>query len=481
MPEPKPKRPERTSGANGGDTRKPPTPPRRVLALAGGGPAAGLHIGVLGRLQQRGALRFDIWSLSCIGAWVGIVWQQADAGRELAQTEGFFRDGVFRDDASYARFPINSVFGPDLASNGMALLEYVCNPKSYQGLVLPDQIVAAMKDTLHFLRTPTRWNAGDFNAWMLDSVLAVHPWSRFLTSMVYQSNINGLSRIWYPKSSFLGAIDFKRLEQKGKPLLYHNAWNLTRQRLELFTNQDVDGRSYRRITAKSLCACSALPYIEATVDMDGDVYCEGALIDTVSFRNIVEDHGGNLDVWVSRIVDTDQIRAPRNLTEALGNLCMLFAAETGKNDVKLFRYHAREEHPKLRIVEIPVSATVNFDWSRSNLQRGIEEGERAADAALRERRDIDGIVRRAWQEVAATLDDDEARDLMKGPCERKLQYANLIARLLVAEQQDAARPQARRERGARSEPEGPRPRGIGALLRAILPRAPADTDESVEP
>jgi|APFre7841882724_1041349.scaffolds.fasta_scaffold11218_2 predicted acylesterase/phospholipase RssA len=466
----------RADASTARDKDKPAT--RKVLALAGGGPAAGLHIGALKRLQDRHRLQsFHVWSLSCIGAWVGIVWQQADSGREFEQTERFFREGVFRDDRSYARFPMNSVFGPDLATNAFALLQYLCDPASYRGLVLPDQILEAMKDTLHFLRTPSRWNAADLNVWMLDSVLAVHPWSRFLTSMVYQSKINGLSRIWYPQSSFLDAIKFDRLGHAGKPLLYHNAWNLTRQRLELFTSRDVPQRSYSRICAKSLCACSALPYIESTVEMNGDDYCEGALIDTVSFRNLVEDHGEHLDVWVSRIVDTDQIRTPRNLTEALANLCMLFAAETGKNDVKLFRFHAKEKYPDIRIVEIPVSAAVNFDWSRSNLEHGIAEGEKAADAALRERHAVDKVKDNVKEELKgeAALTDDEARDLLKPSRERSREYAAVIAKLILAEQKRCTGASGSATRG---DPN--RPREIGELLEAILPKAPGTTEDSVE-
>ena len=45
-------------------------------------------------------MKFDVWALSCIGAWVGIVYNQCDAGKEIKQTRDFFRDNVFRDDAS---------------------------------------------------------------------------------------------------------------------------------------------------------------------------------------------------------------------------------------------------------------------------------------------------------------------------------------------------------------------------------------------
>ncbi len=50
---------------------------KRAITLAGGGPAAGLHIGALDRLNKEN-IKFDVWALSCIGAWVGLVYNQCD-------------------------------------------------------------------------------------------------------------------------------------------------------------------------------------------------------------------------------------------------------------------------------------------------------------------------------------------------------------------------------------------------------------------
>ena len=49
---------------------------KRAICLAGGGPAAGLHIGVLEGRKSCGITfdnQDDVWALSCIGAWVGVV------------------------------------------------------------------------------------------------------------------------------------------------------------------------------------------------------------------------------------------------------------------------------------------------------------------------------------------------------------------------------------------------------------------------
>lgn len=361
---------------------------KRAITLAGGGPAAGLHIGVLERLKEAD-IKFDVWALSCIGAWVGLVYNQSDPGKEVEQTYNYFHDGIFRDDQSYSRFPINSVFGADNMTNAKAMVEFFTDPKSYQNLWLPDKVMDAGKETLAFMADRTKWNEGDFNRWMLNNVLAVNPFVRYWTSAMYLSNISGLSRIYYPESSFIKAIKFDRLFEKDKPFIFHNAWNITKQRLDLFSNKPTfkskTNFTYGEITSASLCACSALPYVEETVQIGDDIYCEGALIDTVNFKQLLEDHPDLDEVWVSRIVDAGQVQPPKNIADALGNLCMLFAATVGEDDIKLFRYHVQEEgkwHGK--IVEIKVNDNVNFEWTRSNLDNGRKYGYAATDNALKE-------------------------------------------------------------------------------------------------
>ncbi|MBV8747201.1 MAG: patatin-like phospholipase family protein, partial [Xanthobacteraceae bacterium] len=65
---------------------KPEEKPLRAITLGGGGPAAGLHIGVLEAFANAG-ITFDVWSLSCIGAWVGIVYNQWETDKEKSEKE----------------------------------------------------------------------------------------------------------------------------------------------------------------------------------------------------------------------------------------------------------------------------------------------------------------------------------------------------------------------------------------------------------
>jgi predicted acylesterase/phospholipase RssA len=363
---------------------------KRAIALGGGGPAAGLHLGVLRRLTEK--MRFDVWALSCIGAWVGIVYNQCEEGREIVQTREFFHDHVFRDDVSYERFPINNVFAPDWSANVGALTAFLGNPATYRDLFLPPRNIAeSIQQTMSFMTNPRDWTEGDFNQWTLNNVMAVNPLIRFLTSMMYLSNVTGLSRIYYPGSNFLKAIDFDKLKTKTHTSIFHNAWNLTKQRLELFYNKPIKSRRYGEISAASLCACSALPFIEEAVTIGDDIYCEGALIDTVNFKNLLEDHFDLDEIWISRIVDATQIHPPQNLDNALSNLCQLFAATVGEDDIKLFYYHVKDGirvNGQLKqwtgtIVEVHVNPYVNFDWSQRNLKDGEERGYRAADRAYK--------------------------------------------------------------------------------------------------
>jgi predicted acylesterase/phospholipase RssA len=265
-----------------------------------------------------------------------------------------------------------------------------------------------------------RLDEGDLNRWILNQVMAPNPFIRYMTSLMYLSKFNGLSRINYPDSEFMRKIRFDRLAGV-EPFIFHNAWDLDHHELTFFANHSMtvpnktDDESIKKkyggpITAQSLCACSALPFIEETVEIDGTTYCEGALVDTVNFEGLIDLQvkGRRLDeIWISRIVDSKQVRKPANLHDALANLCQLFAASVGEDDVKLFKYHVRYDgrnakkssvesseaepsranNPKLwngTVVEIHVPGHINFKWNHSNLNNGRKLGRESAEQAIKQ-------------------------------------------------------------------------------------------------
>src|SRR5260370_17850089 len=269
-------------------------------------------------------------------------------------------------------------------------MKFVFDIQSYRVVWLPHRMMTAFGETMSMLSDPKhKWDRGDINSWILNQAMAPNPFVRHLTSLMYLSGVNGLSKINYPDSSFMKSIKFERLFQPGMPLIFHNAFDLYKQELAFFDNDQMK-RKLRKgpINASTLCACSALPYVEQTVEMDGVTYCEGALVETVNFDTHLDEHEdpNDLDeIWVCRIVDRKQIQKPENLHDALANLCQLFAATVGEDDVKLFKYHVKCDEPRKwtgTVVEIHVPAHINFKWNHSNLDHGRALGKAAADEAI---------------------------------------------------------------------------------------------------
>ena len=369
---------------------------KRAIALAGGGPAAGLHIGALKALEDAG-IKFDVFALSCIGAWVGIVYNTRPGEKKsrAEETLDFFDKHCFRDDRSYEWFPINRGFATDVNALLNAWASFPLSEKrKWQDLVLPLDMYKSYLNSMALFASPTRWTQQELNYWFLNDVLAVNPIARYLTSLVYQSEINGLSKIFYKDSPVLKDVFKDDMLDHIDTDIYHNAWRLPvgvnePGRMQIFHNRPEKRPQkkdpYIKITPESLCACSALPYIEESVTIGGHEYTEGALVDTVNFKNLVRDHPDLDEVWVNRIVDDSQVRSARSLADALANLPMQFAAEVGENDIKLFRQHLlNQTRMKPRVVEIPfVSDTkVTFEWKRSNLMQGYAEGQLAVKTLL---------------------------------------------------------------------------------------------------
>lgn len=365
---------------------------KRAITLAGGGPCAGLHIGALEGFHQHG-FEFDVWSLSCIGAWVGIVYNSFPPETAPQDTARFFHENVFRDDQSYAGFPINHAFSPDILRNTHAMMQFMSNPATYANLFAPEAIQRTSRQLFQYMSDPSRWNEGDTDNLMLE-MMAANPMTRFMVSAMYLSPMNGLSRIYFENSSFLKSIDFDRVWESDR-LIYHNAWNLKDSALDHFVNNSSfvghkhssKERPMLQLTRQSMCACSALPFIEETVNIDGTEYSEGALIKTVDFYHLLNNHDDLDEVWIVRIVDPRQARAPQNIKDGLSNLCMIFAGSLGKENVHDFETVLKEREEagkplKVKAIPLEVSADVDFDWNHSNLSKGIELGRQAAKDAI---------------------------------------------------------------------------------------------------
>jgi predicted acylesterase/phospholipase RssA len=425
--------------------------PKRAICLGGGGPAVGLHLGALQGLKDCGVdfgNERSIWATSCIGAWVGVIYNQAAKGREISETVDFFHE-VFRGDASFESFPTNTVFAPDWAGYAEAAGNYLFDLKHYKNAILPREILDSFLYTMSSLGDRKNWkkfSEADFNRWTLNHVLAVNPVVRFWTGLLYKSTIDGRTRLHYKDSKILRDIKFDELDKRGKPYIFHNAFNFKKEDIDLFANHNPKWghNHYEAISAASLCACSALPFVEQTVQVGGDVYCEGALVDTVNFKNLLAEHNPQSDpleeIWINRIVDARQIHKPRNLHDALANLCQLFAATVGEDDVKLFKYHVRENNSSTKqeltnlkftgtIIEIEVDDQINFHWSHKNLADGQSNGAKAAANAYKLYKKYKDLKKPDVTMIPDDLTDDQilAAGVPLSPRRARLREARLRA------------------------------------------------------
>ena len=356
---------------------------KRALTLAGGGPAVGIGLGVLAALEQFPDLRFDVWSLSCVGAWLGCLYHVSPNRANKLQYVTGLLEGFFRDDKEYDKFPCPTVFIPDIPEMIAAYTKFMIDPRSYMNLVVPGAIQKAYQDILNYYLRPSRWSYGDFCHLMLNAMLAPNPGARFLMSMMYKSELPGQNKLWFGSNyNLLKAFDMKLLERDDVPTLYHNAFNVDAQKLQLFSNKDG---KYPKITAQTLCACSGLPYILSPVQIDGTTYVEGATVDTVGFKDLLQNHPDLDEVWVCRILDRRQIHPHHNLVEALNNLVMLFASTTSEDDIRLFKFHLEkinadraEASRKIDLIEFPVDFHTNYEWTHSNLHASTRTSQATA-------------------------------------------------------------------------------------------------------
>src|SRR5580704_11198795 len=372
---------------------------KRALTLAGGGPAVGIGLGVLAALEQFPELKFDVWSLSCVGAWLGCLYQVSPDRTKKLEYVSNLLEGFFREDKVYDKFPCPTVFLPDIPETIAAYTRCMVDPNSYSNLVLPSAIKQGYQDILDYYLRPSKWSYGDFTHLMLNAMLAPNPAARFLMSMMYKSDVPGQNKLWFGSTyNLLKAFDMKLLERDDVPVLYHNAFNVDAQKLQLFSNKDS---RYPKITTQTLCACSGLPYILSPVKIDGTTYVEGATIDTVGFWDLLQNHPDLDEVWVCRILDTHQIHPHHNLVEALNNLVMLFASTTSEDDVKLFKFHLekinadraadaaknnREPH-LIDLIEFPVDYHTTYEWTHRNLHASAKASQATA------RRTIEAYLR----------------------------------------------------------------------------------------
>jgi len=395
---------------------------KRAIAISGGGPTLGIAIGALESLQTEG-IQFDVYSCACIGSWVVCIYLSKDGTESKAGIEHLKKvyQENFRPDEVYKSYPFASFFQPDIKHYLDCYSNKVLDKSTYEHLFLPDEWLKLLQK---WMQSP---GSGDMLSFLND-FYPLNPVIRFWSEVIFKSSLCGLVKQPNADALAAGKIDFAKLNE-ATPRIYTNAYCFEKQAIVLFTNKakhesPASTNGYDLITADNLMAGSSLPYIYEPRPIDGQYYCEGATVDTVNFKSLLDNHPDLEEVWVLKIVDYKQMKRPQNLVEGLSNFPMIFADTVADDDIKLFRYHLLEEEKfdlkyekaeyeadsrldeydekmkptlwkscqqpddkqqhddkkKIKLVTIRVNyKDVNFDWNQANLKKGIKAGRDAAN------------------------------------------------------------------------------------------------------
>ncbi|HCL56783.1 MAG TPA: hypothetical protein DHW82_07215 [Spirochaetia bacterium] len=348
---------------------------KRALALSGGGPVVGLEVGALKALEKHG-IDFDVFSCGCVGSWAGCLYNSFpdNETKKIEKLTAFF-EKIFVPDDIYSSFPVaTGAFIVDYAEDFNKTMKKMFDPATYQNLFLPSRITEFMFQTW---QNPPKTN-DEVNLW-ISQASALNPLMRYMMELNYKLPKSGIAGLVKSTSFIESYIDFNQL-LKSKKTVYLNAYNLTKQRIELFINRDNDPK-YASITPRALMAGSSVLHYTENPEMNGDKYCEGAVVDTVNFKDLVENHPDLNEVWVIRITDYKTIKPPKNVIESELLGVMLPFDTIAADDVKLFKYHLKDRglDKKIAVIDIEMKyQELTYDWNYSNLYKGIEAGYQGA-------------------------------------------------------------------------------------------------------
>lgn len=357
---------------------------KRAMALSGGGPPVGLQVGALKALQENG-IEFDVFTTDCIGSWTACIYNSQPKAKRFAKMKEFY-NACFVPDDIFEGFsvPIN-VFATDYFQDLMIYWEKLFDYRTYQGLLLPQRIYEYMLYYLNPFNCPQ--NSVDLSL-MITKAMSLNPYARLMFKLYYQSRKTGRAWLLGPQNygdDFVGRfIDFKRL-MTIETMIYLNAFNLTQRKINLFVNRE-DHPTYSPISLKALKANSSiLGYLE-NWEIDGHKYCEGAVADTVNFKDLVRNHPDLDEVWVINILDYKEVKPPQNQLEADLLAIELPLATIAHDDIKLFAFHLKEAglDKRIKLIKINLSyKDLDFFWKQSTLMKGIQVGYNGALATVK--------------------------------------------------------------------------------------------------
>ncbi len=369
---------------------------KRAIALSGGGPPVGLQVGALKALDEFD-IEFEVFTTDCIGSWTACIYNSHHKAGRFTKMKQFYNACFVPDDVFDGFSVPTNIFITDYFRDFKLYWQKLFDYQTYQGLFLPQRQIEYMMTCLNPANFPK--TSADLSL-MLTTAASLNPFARLMFKLGYQSPKTGRSWLLGPENHGADFVDrfinFNKLITIN-PLIYLNAFNLTKQKIELFVNR-ADHPTYKPITLRALKANSSiLGYLE-NVDIDDQQYCEGAVADTVNFNDLLANHPDLNEVWVINILDYKEIKPPKNQLEADLLAVELPFATIAHDDIKLFAFHLKEAglDKKIKLIKIDLSyKDLDFFWKHSTLEKGIQVGYEGALATIHDYLSASKVVRMA--------------------------------------------------------------------------------------
>lgn len=321
---------------------------RTALVLGGGAPNMALMAGALAALYDRG-VSFDVVSCSGAGSLAGLLWLAPNGSNPADALRSVKSMSVA--DTIYRQFPVNyKVFQKPGTWADMWRRAMAANPL--------------------FAMNVKEYDQSPPYALVMDAMLL---WAATLSPSGLNADSWGLCQ---PTPFVEQIIDFEGLKNI-RPHFYLNAYNATKEIIDNFTKQEI--------TPEHFHAALAFPFIYGPYRLNGDLYYEGAVVDCLNFKDLVELHTGLESIVVFDVLGSDTlIRAPRNLYDSWVLSMIIPLVKTAEDNLELFALKhnkgwRRADGAKSDLLKIEFDIPQQYltevlDWSASNASRLFDIG-----------------------------------------------------------------------------------------------------------
>jgi NTE family protein len=320
-----------------------------ALVLGGGAPNLTLMSGALSALVEK-KIKFDVISTAGAGTFIGLLLAAPKGVSPLQALKNTINIGI--SDWIYQLFPVNY--------------------KVYQK---PGAAAQCYRDVLN---SPPWAKAMTDPADPTPAQRLFDDWIQLLISTFSPTDLTPMSKGLCAHMPFITDwVDFAKLKDVDFEF-YINAYNITDRRMQNFSKKEI--------TVQHYFASSSFPFLYPPTRLDGKLYFEGAAVDCLNYKSLVENHPEVDTIVVFDVLGSDKLfREPRDLYDAWVLSIITPLVEIARDDTKLFelKYNRGPDGNPLRTLlkvafEIPEQHLPRvLDWSHSNLCTLFDIGYRA--------------------------------------------------------------------------------------------------------